>query len=49
MRLFARRFAPDRALALDDGAFLILRDGAPVAASGVHRLGDDGAMAELAA
>jgi hypothetical protein len=49
VRLFARRFAPDRALALDDGAFLILRDGAPVGASGVHRLGDDGTMAELAA
>jgi len=49
VRLLARRFFPDRPLALDDGAFLILRDGATVAASGVHRLAEDGALAELAA
>lgn len=49
VRLFARRFAPDRALALDDGAFLIFDDGAPVRGQGVRRLLDDGGLGELVA
>jgi len=49
VRLFARRFAPDRSLALDDGAFLIFDDGAPVRGQGVRRLLDDGGLGELVA
>lgn len=44
VRLFARRFAPDRSLVLDDGGFLLFRDGVIVAGSGAQLLGEDGAL-----
>jgi hypothetical protein len=45
--LFARRFAPDRVLAFEDGGRLLLRDGAMADARGVLRLGEDGGVAPL--
>ncbi len=38
VELFARRFAPDEPLALEDGARWMARDGVPLGASGVRRL-----------
>jgi hypothetical protein len=45
----ARRFAPDAALALDDGARVVFEDGAVRSAVGVWRLSIDGAVEPLEA
>jgi len=47
--LFARRFAPDVCVALDDGARLVFRDGEAVAIAGAHRLLTGGGTRELVA
>jgi hypothetical protein len=47
--LFARRFAPAVALAFDDGARLVLRDGRTLAVAGVARLAASGALSDEAA
>jgi peptidase E len=47
--LFARRFAPHRCVALDDGAQLFWEQGRWSAPSGVRRLGFDGSVVEDAA
>jgi hypothetical protein len=47
--LFARRFAPAVALAFDDGARLVLRDGRTLAVDGVARLAASGALSDEAA
>jgi hypothetical protein len=48
MGTFARRFAPDRGLVLDDGARVDCRDGA-CCPSGSVIVDDDGAVRTLAA
>lgn len=45
--LFARRFAPDRVLAFEDGGRILFRDGAASGERGVLRLDADGALTPL--
>ena len=45
--LFARRFAPDRVLAFEDGGRLLVRDGELTNARGVLRLEENGDLASL--
>jgi len=47
--LFARRFAPDEALAFEDGGYRIWRDARGVGSAGVRRLGEDGELHEVTA
>jgi len=49
MELLARRFAPAECLTLEDGAWLIDRDGTRESGPGLARLGTDGRVAPLAA
>jgi hypothetical protein len=47
--LMARRFAPDLALALDDGARVVVQEGRIVAAVGASRLAPEGDVLSLEA